>query len=79
MRRWDAHNDDRRRVMRQLNKGDALHDLRAYMMIANKRHLRRKRGTELINQASCLNLMTNAIVLWNTVYGHRRFALLRAD
>jgi TnpA family transposase len=34
--KWYANNDDRRRVMRQLNKGEALHDLRAYLMIANK-------------------------------------------
>jgi TnpA family transposase len=66
--RWYANTDDRRRVMRQLNKGEALHDLRAYLMIANKGQLRRKRGEELVNQASCLNLVTNAIVLWNTVY-----------
>ena len=55
--RWYANNEDRRRVMRQLNKGEALHDLRAYLMIANKGN-RRKRGEELVNQASCLNLPT---------------------
>jgi TnpA family transposase len=66
--RWYANNEDRRRVMRQLNKGEALHDLRAYLMIANKGQLRRKRGEELVNQASCLNLVTNAVILWNTVY-----------
>ncbi len=49
--------------MRQLNKGEALHDLRAYLMIANKGHLRRKRGEELVNQASCPNLVTNAVIL----------------
>ena len=37
-------------------------------MIANKGQLRRKRGEELANQASCLNLVTNAVILWNTVY-----------
>jgi hypothetical protein len=63
--KWYANNDDRRRVMRQLNKGEALHDLRAYLMIANKGQLRRKRGDELVNQASCLNLITNAVILWN--------------
>ena len=65
--KWYANNDDRRRVMRQLNKGEALHDLRAYLMIANKGHRRRKRGDELVNQARCLNLVTNAVILWNTV------------
>lgn len=34
--RWYANNDDRRRVMRQLNTGEALHDLRSSLMIANK-------------------------------------------
>jgi hypothetical protein len=37
-------------------------------MVANKGQLRRKRGEELANQASCLNLVTNAVILWNTVY-----------
>src|SRR6266567_4741681 len=69
-------NDDRRRVMRQLNKGEALHDLRAYL-IANKGQLRRKRGDELVNQASCLNLVTNAVILWNTVYMAEAIAQLK--
>ncbi|MBM4259000.1 MAG: Tn3 family transposase [Deltaproteobacteria bacterium] len=66
--RWYANTDDRRRILRQLNKGEALHDLRAYLMLANKGQLRRNRGEELIHQASCLNLVTNAVILWNTVY-----------
>ena len=37
-------------------------------MIANKGHVRRKRGEDLANQASCLKLVTNAVILWNTVY-----------
>jgi TnpA family transposase len=75
--KWYANNDDRRRVMRQLNKGEALHDLRAYLMIANKGQLRRKRGDELVNQASCLNLITNAVILWNTVYMAEAIAQLK--
>jgi TnpA family transposase len=77
--RWYANNEDRRRVMRQLNKGEALHDLRAYLMIANKGHLRRKRGDELVNQASCLNLVTNAVILWNTVYMAEAVAQLKRE
>ncbi len=77
--RWYANNDDRRRVMRQLNKGEALHDLRAYLMIANKGQLRRKRGDELVNQASCLNLVTNAVILWNTVYMAEAVAQLKRE
>ena len=77
--RWYANTDDRRRVMRQLNKGEALHDLRAYLMIANKGQLRRKRGDELVNQASCLNLVTNAVILWNTVYMAEAIAQLKRE
>jgi len=77
--RWYANNEDRRRVMRQLNKGEALHDLRASLMIANKGQLRRKRGDELVNQASCLNLVTNAVILWNTVYMAEAVAQLKRE
>ncbi|MBV8475858.1 MAG: Tn3 family transposase [Acidobacteria bacterium] len=77
--RWYANNEDRRRVMRQLNKGEALHDLRAYLMIANKGQLRRKRGDELVNQASCLNLVTNAVIVWNTVYMAAAVAQLKRE
>ena len=77
--RWYANNEDRRRVMRQLNKGEALHDLRAYLMIANKGQLRRKRGDELVNKASCLNLVTNAVILWNTVYIAEAVAQLKRE
>lgn len=66
--RWYAHTEDRRRIMRQLNKGEALHDLRAALVIANKGHLRHPRGEHLAHQASCLNLVTNAVIVWNTVY-----------
>jgi TnpA family transposase len=77
--RWYANNEDRRRVMRQLNKGEALHDLRASLMIANKGQLRRKRGDELVNQASGLNLVTNAVILWNTVYMAEAVAQLKGE
>jgi TnpA family transposase len=66
--RWYASPEERRRILRQLNKGEALHDLRAALMIANKGTLRHPRGEHLAHQASCLNLLTNAVIIWNTVY-----------
>ena len=75
--RWYADRDDRRRVMRQLNKGESLHDLRAYLMIANKG--RTPEPQLLANQASCLNLVTNAVILWNTVYMAEAVAQLRRE
>jgi TnpA family transposase len=66
--RWYAYPEDRRRFLRQLNKGEALHDLRAALVIANKGQLRQRRGEALTQQALCLNLVTNAVIVWNTVY-----------
>ena len=40
----------------------------ASLVIANNGHLRYRRGEALAHQASCLNLVTNAVMVWNTVY-----------
>jgi TnpA family transposase len=58
----------RRRINLQLNKGEALHALRRFLFFANAGHIQRKQEEEQANQASCLNLVTNAVVVWNTVY-----------
>ena len=58
----------RRRINRQLNKGEALHALREFLFFANKGTVRRKQEEAQANQASCLNLLTNAVIVWNTVY-----------
>lgn len=62
------NNDYRRRINRQLNKGEALHALRRFLFFANEGSLRKRFPEEQTTQAQCLNLVTNAIVLWNTVY-----------
>jgi TnpA family transposase len=66
--RYLESGDYRRRILGQLNKGEALHGLREFLLFANKGTLRRKQEEELRNQAGCLNLVTNAVVTWNTVY-----------
>jgi hypothetical protein len=58
----------RLRINTQLNKGEAVHGLRAFLLFAKKGVLRTNREEELRNQASCLSLVTNAVVTWNTVY-----------
>ncbi len=69
----------RRRIQAQLNKGEALHGLREFLLFANKGTLRKKQEEELMNQASCLNLVTNAVVTWNTVYMAAVIDRLRAE
>ena len=65
---WYDDQDGRRRINRQLNKGEAIHSLRSAIRVANQGELRRKQEEALTNQAGCLNLVTNAVILWNTVY-----------
>lgn len=58
----------RRRIVSQLNKGEKLHALRAHVHSSNRGRIRRKYPDDHLNQANCLNLITNAIIVWNTVY-----------
>lgn len=58
----------RRKINRQLNKGEALHFLRRFLFFANQGKIRRKQEEQQLNQATCLNLLTNAVIVWNTVY-----------
>lgn len=66
--RWLTSEPYRRRICRQLNKGESLHALRRFLFFAHEGRILRRSNEEQINQASCLNLVTNAVILWNTVY-----------
>jgi TnpA family transposase len=57
-----------RRIGRQLNKGERLHQLRNWLMFGGDGKVRRKQEAAQTCQAGCLNLMTNAVVVWNTLY-----------
>ena len=58
----------RRRISRQLNKGETLHALRQFIFFANAGQIRLRRPEDQTTQALCLNLVTNLVVVWNTVY-----------
>jgi TnpA family transposase len=66
--RYYANEDYRRRINRQLNKGESLHALRRFLFFGNEGQLRRRQLEDQTNQASCLTLVTNAVVTWNTIY-----------
>ena len=66
--RYLESQDYRRRINAQLNKGESLHALRDSLFVADKGVIRRKQKEAQTNQAMCLNLITNAVVVWNTVY-----------
>jgi TnpA family transposase len=69
----------RRRINAQLNKGEALHALRGLLFFGDSGTVRRKQEEEQNNQASCLNLLTNAVVAWNTVYMAAVLEQLRSE
>lgn len=77
--RYLESEDERRRINRQLNKGEALHALRRFLFFAEQGTIRRRQPEDQANQASCLTLVTNTVVTWNTVYLGAIIAALPAD
>jgi hypothetical protein len=71
--------DYRRRISRQLNRGETLHALRRFLFFGGEGRMRRRRHEDLTNQASCLTLVTNVIVAWNTAYMAAALDELRAE
>jgi TnpA family transposase len=77
--RYVADEDLRRRVRRQLNKGESLHALRRDLFFAHQGHVRRRHLDDQVDQALCLTLVTNAAVLWTTHYLGDALDALRAE
>jgi TnpA family transposase len=57
----------RRRLGRQINKSERLHQLRGWLMFGGDGYIRRKQEAEQC-QAGCLNLMTGAVVAKEPLY-----------
>lgn len=76
--RYLGDEDYRRRIGAQLNKGEAIHALRRFLVFGDLGRLRGRDQEALMNQASCLNLVSNAVTTWNTVYMDRAIKALRA-
>ena len=77
--RWIENPDYRRPIHRQLNKREALHALRRFLFFAHEGKVQRRQADQQTNQVLCLNLVTNAIVTWNTVYMNAAIERLRAE
>ena len=69
----------RRYINRQLNKGESLHMLRRFLFFAHEGKIRRKQEEEMNHQAGCLNLITNAVIIWNTVYMNAAIKRLKSE
>ncbi|WP_212735088.1 Tn3 family transposase [Herbidospora galbida] len=75
--RYLADETYRRRIARQLNKGENLHALRRSLAYASEGALRRRHHEQQTEQMWCLTLATNAIVCWSTEYHGLGVAALR--
>lgn len=75
--RYLADETYRRRISRQLNKGENLHALRRSLAYAGEGALRRPHHEQQTEQMWCLTLATNAIVCWSTEYHGLGVAALR--
>jgi len=58
----------RRKITRQLNKGETIHALRRALFFAHAGAVRRRHLEQQTDQALCLTVLTNAIITWNTEY-----------
>ncbi len=58
----------RHRINTQLNKGEQLHNLRSYLWFGGDGIIRKKQENEQQITARMLNLLTNIVTVWNTVY-----------
>ena len=58
----------RRKISRQLNKGESLHALKRDLLYAHEGTVRARQLQAQTEQAWCLTLVTNAVVAWTTEY-----------
>jgi TnpA family transposase len=69
----------RRKISRQLNKGESLHALRRDLHYAQQGTITRAHPAEQTEQAWCLTVLTNAVVAWTTEYYSRAVLELRSQ
>src|SRR3954468_15250203 len=68
----------RQKIQLQLNRGEFRHVLAKWLFFANQGAFRTGDYEEIMNKASCLSLLSNAVLIWNTVQIDRIVAQLRA-
>ena len=68
----------RRAIQLQLNRGEFRHILAKWLFFANQGGFRSGDYEEVMNKASCLSLLSNAVLVWNTVHIARIVHQLRA-
>jgi TnpA family transposase len=77
--RWFTDEAFRRRIGRQLNRGEALNDLRRFIFFANRGTVRYSDHEDQTTQAHCHTLVVNACILSTTGYLQDAVDAQRAD
>jgi TnpA family transposase len=77
--RWYEDIHTRQRVSRQLNKTEAIHSLKSQVFYAHQGKVKGKPDEQLKNQVGCLNLVSNIIIVWNTIYIEKAVEQLRKE
>jgi TnpA family transposase len=69
----------RARMQLQLNRGERRHQLARRLFFANQGAFQTGDYEEIMNKATCLSLLSNAIMVWNTMHMTRIIAQLRTS
>jgi TnpA family transposase len=71
--------DYRRRMARELNKGEASHDLSRFLCFGKEGVLRGREFGDQVHTFSCLSVLHNAVVAWNLIQIGDLIGQLRAE
>ena len=77
--RWMQSEEYCRKNLTQLNKGESLHALRRFLFYGNLGAIKKSQYDDQLNLASCLTLVTNAVIIWNTKYYSAIINQLKAE
>jgi TnpA family transposase len=69
----------RARMQLQVNRGEGRHQLARRLFFANQGAFQTGDYEEIMNKATCLSLLSNAVLVWNTVHMMRIIKQLRAS
>jgi Tn3 transposase DDE domain-containing protein len=77
MLRFIDDKEYRRHILNQLNKGESRHSVFRTIYHEKKGEIYKHYKEDQEDQLNSLSLVTNAIVVWNTVYMHEAIELLK--
>jgi TnpA family transposase len=69
----------RRRMSRELNKGEASHDLSRFLSFGKEGAMRGREFGDQLHTFTCLSILHNAVVAWNTIQIGKIVSQLRGE